>query len=212
MDVTAAKLSADLFLQFVKNRRTYYPLLKDLPISASRIQEIVNEAVLHTPSSFNSQSNRLVVLFGAEHEKLWNITINTLQPIVPTEKWKATSDKLALFKGAAGTILFFDDTSTINDLQAKFTPFADKFPLWASQSLSMLQFVLWTALEAEGLGANLQHYNPLIDEKVTEVWKVPVTWKLDAQLVFGGKTSEATAKQFNPIEERVKLFGAETEG
>ncbi|SPJ78824.1 related to oxidoreductase related to nitroreductase [Fusarium torulosum] len=207
----AFKLSADLFLQFVKSRRTYYPLSKDLPISASRIQEIVNEAVLHTPTSFNSQSNRLVVLFGAEHDKLWDITIDTLQHIVPTENWKATSDKLALFKGAAGTILFFDDTSTVNDLQAKFAPFADKFPLWASQSLGMLQFILWTALEVEGLGANLQHYNPLIDEKVAEAWKVPVTWKLNAQLVFGGKTSEATAKQFNPIEDRVKVFGAETD-
>ncbi|KAG7423063.1 putative nitroreductase HBN1 [Fusarium oxysporum f. sp. raphani] len=204
----AAKPSVDLFLQLVKSRRTYYPLSKDLTISASRIQEIVNEAVLHTPTSFNSQSNRVVVLFGAEHEKLWDITIDTLKSIVPAENWKASSEKLALFKGAAGTILFFDDTTTIKGLQTKFVPFADKFPLWASQSLAMLQFTLWTALEAEGLGANLQHYNPLIDEKVTETWNVPATWKLNAQLVFGGKTSEATAKQFNPLEDRVKVFGA----
>ncbi|KAH7200698.1 Nitroreductase-like protein [Fusarium oxysporum] len=204
----AAELSADLFLQFVKSRRTYYPLSKNLPISTSRIQEIVNEAVLHTPTSFNSQSNRLVVLHGTEHEKLWDITIDTLKPIVPAENWKATSDKLALFKGAAGTILFFNDITTVEGLQAKFVPFADKFPLWASQSLGMLQFVLWTALESEGLGANLQHYNPLIDEKVAEAWRVPANWKLNAQLVFGGKTSEATAKQFYPLEDRVKVFGA----
>ena len=30
----------------------------------------------------------------------------------------------------------------------------------------MLQLVVWTALEAEGLGATLQHYNPLIDDEV----------------------------------------------
>ncbi|KAK2666830.1 Nitroreductase-like [Fusarium oxysporum f. sp. vasinfectum] len=196
----AAELSADLFLQFVKSRRTYYPLSNNLPISTSRIQEIVNEAVLHTPTSFNSQSNRLVVLHGTQHEKLWDITIDTLKPIVPAENWKATR--------AAGTILFFNDITTVEGLQAKFVPFADKFPLWASQSLGMLQFVLWTALEAEGLGANLQHYNPLIDEKVAEAWRVPANWKLNAQLVFGGKTSEATAKQFNPLEDRVKVFGA----
>ncbi|KAM0227623.1 hypothetical protein ACHAP5_012139 [Fusarium lateritium] len=207
----AAILSADLFFEFVKNRRTYYPLSKDLPISVSRIQQIINEATLHTPTSFNSQSNRIVVLFGGEHEKLWDITIETLKTIVPTESWKATSDKLNMFKGAAGTILFFDDTSVVENLQTKFVQLADKLSLWASQGLAMQQYILWTALEAEGLGANLQHYNPLIDEKVAKAWKVPVTWKLNAQLVFGGKTSKATEKLFSPVEDRVKVFGAGTD-
>lgn len=72
----------------------------------------------------------------------------------------------------------------------------------------MLQFSVWTALEAEGLGANLQHYNPLVDAKVAEQWKLPTTWKLAAQLVFGGKAGEAGEKTFNPVEEKFKVFGA----
>lgn len=73
----------------------------------------------------------------------------------------------------------------------------------------MLQFSVWTALEAEGLGANLQHYNPLVDAKVAEQWKLPTTWKLSAQLVFGGKTADAPEKTFNPVEEKFRVFGAE---
>lgn len=42
----------------------------------------------------------------------------------------------------------------------------------------MTQFAIWTALEAEGLGANLQHYNPIVDQKVTATWDVPASWEL----------------------------------
>ncbi|KAH6889923.1 Nitroreductase-like protein [Thelonectria olida] len=204
----AAKISADLLIQLAKNRRSIYPLTKDLPISTARITEIVNDATLQTPSSFNNQSNRIAVLFGAEHEKLWDITKDTLKAIVPADAFAATEQKLNLFRGAAGTVLFFADQTVVEDFQAKFAPYADKFPHWAAQSAAIQQYITWTAFEAEGLGANLQHYNPLIDAQVQENWKIPATWKLDAQLVFGGKTSDAGEKTYQPLEERVKVFGA----
>lgn len=208
-DTMAAKLSADAFFAFVKNRRTYYPMTKELgAVTPARIQELVREATLHAPSSFNSQSNRLLVLFGDEHDKLWDITRDTLKKIVPEDQWKHTGDRMAMFKAAAGTILFFDDQTVVEGMQAKFPTYADKFPLFAVQSNAIQQYILWTALEAEGLGANLQHYSPLIDEQVAETWKLPATWKLNAQLVFGGKTGEAGPKEFAPLDERVKVFGA----
>ncbi|KAF5018729.1 hypothetical protein F66182_9288 [Fusarium sp. NRRL 66182] len=204
----AAKLSAETLIELAKNRRTIYTLSKNLPISTQRITEIVNETTLHTPSSFNSQSNRVVLLFGAEHDKLWDITSDTLRAIVPPEAWESTNQRLSGFKGAAGTALFFIDNTAVETMQSKFAIYADRFPPWAVQSVGMQQYFLWTALEAEGLGANLQHYNPLIDEKVAETWKIPSTWTLNAQLVFGGKTAEAGPKEFQPLEERVKVFGA----
>ena len=206
--MSAVKHTADTLFQLAKVRRSHYPLTKQLTISASRIQELVNEATLHTPSSFNSQSTRAVVLLGAEHDKLWDITTTILKDIVPEANWKPTGDKMAMFKGAAGTILFFDDEEVVRGMQAKFSAYADRFPTWASQSNAMQQYLLWTALELEGLGANLQHYNPLIDQKVASTWGLPETWKLSAQLVFGGKTGEAGEQQFQPVEERVKVFGA----
>lgn len=70
----------------------------------------------------------------------------------------------------------------------------------------MLQYVIWTALEIEGLGANLQHYNPIIDDEVKQEWNVPSNWKLIAQMPFGKKVAEAGDKDFMPLEERIKVF------
>lgn len=69
------------------------------------------------------------------------------------------------------------------------------------------KFTVWLALEAEGFGANLQHYSDLIDEQVTKTWNLPASWKLDAQLVFGVPTSEPREKTFEPLENRFKVFG-----
>ena len=72
----------------------------------------------------------------------------------------------------------------------------------------ILQFVVWTALENEGLGATLQHYNPLITQQVLSTWGLPESWTLIAQLPFGKPTAPAGEKTFAPIEgERLKVFG-----
>ena len=66
--------------------------------------------------------------------------------------------------------------------------------------------MIWTVLEAEGLGVNLQHYNPLIDERVKAEWELPESWKLIAQMPFGKPSVAAGEKKFNPVQERIKVF------
>ncbi|KLJ08278.1 hypothetical protein EMPG_16278, partial [Blastomyces silverae] len=66
----------------------------------------------------------------------------------------------------------------------------------------------WLALRSAGLAANLQHYNPIIDEEVAKTWSISTEWELVAQMVFGTATSEPTEKTFKPLEGRVKVFGA----
>lgn len=73
----------------------------------------------------------------------------------------------------------------------------------------MHQYAIWTALEAEGLGANLQHYNPLIDQKVQQTWDISTDWELSAQMVIGTPAGEPMEKTFLPVEgERLKVYGA----
>lgn len=98
--------NAQTLIDLAKQRRSFYPLSKDLTISTSRIEEIVKDLLDQVPSSFNSQSNRVVVLFGTEHEKLWDIAAEILKPIVPAEQWESTSGKMSMFKAAAGTVRF----------------------------------------------------------------------------------------------------------
>ncbi|QDY82324.1 nitroreductase family protein [Paenibacillus polymyxa] len=195
------------FFTALKDRRSYYGISKEQVISDQRIQEIVEEAVKYTPTSFNSQTSRAVVLLGEHHDKLWNITEDILREVVGNEEqFKSTAEKMNGFRSGYGTVLFFEDNNVIAGLQQQFEAYADNFPIWANQSNGMLQLVVWTALEQEGLGASLQHYNPLIDEKVKNEWNIPEHWRLIAEMPFGKPTFQPGDKEFQPIEERVKTF------
>ena len=74
----------------------------------------------------------------------------------------------------------------------------------------MHQLAIWTALEQEGLGANLQHYNPLIDAKIAAEWNIPGEWELSGQLVFANSLSEPNQKTSKPMEDRFKVYGADS--
>jgi predicted oxidoreductase (fatty acid repression mutant protein) len=93
-----------------------------------------------------------------------------------------------------GQILFYESRDAVKALQDKIPLYADKFPEWSEHTSAMHQFAAWTALEAEGLGANLQHYNPLPDQKAAQIWDIPADWQLKAQLVFGGLQEGAREK------------------
>lgn len=194
------------FLKAVETRRTIYALSKEIETSPERIEEIVREAVKHSPSAFNSQSGRAVVLLGEHHDRLWDMTKETLRAIVPADQFEPTEGRMNGFRAAAGTVLFFEDQTVIEGLQQQFASYADNFPIWSQQSSGMLQLVVWTALEAEGLGASLQHYNPLIDAAVQKEWGLPASWKLIAQMPFGKQLAAPNEKQFQSLDERVKLF------
>ncbi|MXO81500.1 nitroreductase [Paenibacillus sp. OT2-17] len=195
------------FFTALKDRRSYYGISKEQVISDQRIQEIVEEAVKYTPTSFNSQTSRAVVLLGEHHDKLWNITEDILREVVGNEEqFKSTAEKMNGFRSGYGTVSFFEDNNVVAGLQQQFEAYADNFPIWSNQSNGMLQLVVWTALEQEGLGASLQHYNPLIDEKVKNEWNIPEHWKLIAEMPFGKPTFQPGEKEFQPVEERVKTF------
>ena len=177
-------------------RRTQYALGKTLPIAESDVDALIREAIRLAPSSFNSQSSRAVILFGAAHEQLWNITRETLRPMVPADAFASTDAKMNAFAAGAGTVLFYEDQDTIKDLQQKFALYADNFPVFSEHSAGMAQFAVWTALAEAGIGASLQHYAPLIDAEVARTWDVPASWKLRAQMPFGSNEAPFPEKTF----------------
>ncbi|MDW7614995.1 nitroreductase family protein [Peribacillus simplex] len=194
------------FYTAIKERRSYYGINKDVQVSDEKIKEIVEFAVKHTPSAFNSQSSRLVVLTGSAHDKFWDITTQALRKAVGDRDFSGTQQKMDSFKAGYGSILFFEDESVVKSLQEQFATYADNFPIWSQQTSGMHQLVVWTALEAEGLGATLQHYNPLIDDEVKKEWNVPSNWKLIAQMPFGNPTAQPGDKEFKPLEDRIKFY------
>ena len=199
-------MSKQAFFDVLKDRRSMYVLSRESTVSDERIQELVEEAVMHAPTAFNSQSTRAVVLLGNQHDKLWDITTEALRKVVPEDRFASTQEKMDMFRSSYGTVLFFNDESVIEYLQKEYDLYADKFPIWAEQGTGILQYAVWTSFTAEGLGATLQHYNPLIDEKVKNEWGIPSSWKLTGQMPFGKPAAPAGEKQFNAIEDRVKVY------
>ncbi|PKG34401.1 MULTISPECIES: nitroreductase family protein [Psychrobacter] len=194
--------------ELAEKRRSIYALNDQLPVEKEEVVKLVEHAILHTPSSFNSQSTRIVVLFGDDHQKLWDITEAALRDIVgDDEKFTPTKQKIGGFRAGAGTILFFEDQTVVRNLQEAAPLYADKFPVWAEHTNAMHQYVIWTALASINVGANLQHYNPVIDNKVSSTWSIDDHWDLTAQMVFGGIEQSAGDKEFMPVEARMKVFG-----
>ena len=194
------------FYDAVKDRRSFYGISKESTVSNTRLQEIVNDAVKYAPTAFNSQSSRVMVLLGVHHDKLWDLTKEELRKLVPPENFSSTESKIDSFKNGYGTVLFFEDQSVVESLQRQFELYKDNFPVWSLESSGMLQYIVWTALELEGFGASLQHYNPLIDSSISREWNIPSNWKLLAQMPFGKPTASPDEKQFQPLDFRVKFL------
>ncbi|KZF21746.1 putative fatty acid repression mutant protein [Xylona heveae TC161] len=195
------------FIDAIKARRTYYQITNESTISDDRIQELVTDVLLNAPSAYNSQSARLVILLKEDHEKLWDIAKEVRKAAVAADAFPAIEAKINALRAGYGTILFYEDIPTVQACQEKFKAFADKFIQFSEHSSAMHQYALWTALEAEGLGASLQHQNPFIDQRVAGEWGVPLDWDLKAQLVFGKPTGQPGEKTAKPVEERLKVFG-----
>jgi len=186
-------------------RRTQYALGRKLPMPETEVEALIRQAIRLAPSSFNSQSSRALILFGAASEKLWKqITKEILRPLVPADAFASTDAKLDAFAAGAGTVLFYEDQDTIAELQKKYPLYADNFPVFSEHSSGMAQFAVWTALAGAGIGASLQHYAPLIDDEVARTWDVPASWKLRAQMPFGSNEKPFAEKSFIADEGRFK--------
>ncbi len=194
-------------LKSIQDRRSVYALSSASPISDARIEKLVGEAVKHVPSAFNMQDQKAVLLFGKDHAKLWSIVLETLRKIVPAANFAKTEAKVKSFAAGHGTVLYFSDNAIVEGMATQFPLYADNFRAWAPHGAGMLQFAVWNLLESEGLGASLQHYNPLIDDEVKKTWNLPKDWKLIAQMPFGTPTAQPDEKEFEPLENRLKVFG-----
>jgi len=199
------------FLKAVTNRRTNYALKPSSSISDERIEEIIKVTLEQAPSTFGSYTTRILLLLKEEHFKLWDITTGVIKEVTPPEQFEGyTKKRLEGFRNAYGTVLFFEDPENIRKLQDQFAFAKDHFPVWAQHTAAIHQYIIWTAFADEGLGANLQHYNPLIDGKVKAEWNIPETWSLTAQLVFGDPAKEPNPKPSamkKPLEERFFVYG-----
>ncbi|MDY6344828.1 MAG: nitroreductase family protein [Sphaerochaetaceae bacterium] len=182
----------------LEKRRSIYQIDKHLPVPQEQVVSMVEQATALVPDAFNMKSARVVVALGAQQDRLWDTIYEVFGGKVPREKING-------FKNGAGTILYFIDMAVVEGMQKQFPLYAANFPIWAQQANGMLQLSIWSALRDMDIGANLQHYNPVIDQKVKELFKVPEHYQLVAQMPFGGIVALPDAKPAEDIALRVSV-------
>lgn len=193
--------------QLAAQRRSIYALGDRVDQRPEEIFNLVKTTIRNSPSAFNSQTVRAVVLFGQSSNQVWDIVETTLQKIVTDPaKFAKTKAKIATFRAGYGTILYLTDTKIVHQLEQQFPSYADNFQPWAEQAIGGAQQAVWTALAEQKIGASLQHYNPLIDDAIHDTFDLPATWQLRAEMPFGSIEKPAGDKDYLPEDEVFKLF------
>ena len=137
------------FIDQIEKRRTIYAIGNNVTVPNAELEALIKKTIRLSPSSFNSQSSRAVILFDASHVKFWEIVRETLRKIVPEAAFEATSNKINSFAAGKGTVLFYEDQDVIKGLQEQFAAYADNFPVWSEHSSAIAQFAVWTALSGK---------------------------------------------------------------
>ncbi|ANZ57364.1 nitroreductase [Fructilactobacillus lindneri] len=196
------------FYNLQKKRRSIYALGKNITKTDEEIYDVIKKSVRESPTSFNSQSVRAVVLFGDSNKKLWNITLDKLHEVSKSEDaFEKTANKVNnSFKSGIGTVLLYTDEKVVKNLENKFPSYAANFYDWSEQAIGIADYSIWVALAEMGIGASNQHYNPLIDEEVAKEFNIPDDWILRAEIPFGSIEAPAGEKDYMEDNKRFKIF------
>ena len=139
-----------------EHRISAYNLTKKSTVSDDRIKEIVSSAIKHSPSAFNVQSARAVILLGSDHEKLWDIGDAQVKAAMPEQAYNGLKPRIAGFKAAYGSvssmvvsgivadgvqILWFEDQKALDALKAKNALIANVVDEWSEHSSGMHQYI-----------------------------------------------------------------------
>lgn len=192
--------------ELIKTRRSIRKLKKSKYINREIIEEILRTA-MYVPSAFNMQSYRIVVLDDKNHEDLWNIVEEMLIEKMGKEKYvdRGTDKKIAGFRGGNGTLLVFEDERILEEKSEKFKSYKEHVPSWSYQGSGIIQYAIWLQLVEHGLSASLQHYNPMIDERVKAKFNIEEDWTLISQIPYGDKNEELEAREFVPFDKIVRF-------
>ncbi|KAM0437904.1 hypothetical protein ACHAPT_002269 [Fusarium lateritium] len=204
-------VSADQWLAAAKHRRTVYGLKGTSAVSDSRVEEILQQVLSFAPSSYNTQPVRITLVTGEKHKQFWDTIIAAAEPILKgagEEVWNTMNGLFQAHKGAYGSVVFWESGKSIKEAGETHQAAAHMFAEFGDHATGMHQILVWTALELEGLGANLQHLNaiPPVEAAVKKFLDVPEDYKLKAHLNYGDEAQEhPPVPQKLPFSETIKV-------
>lgn len=193
------------YLELIKARRSNYNIINSLGDNTEEdVIEMVETVTKHSPTSYNIQLNRAYILFGDKHRLFWDLVKEVLLEKIGPERFVSTEEKIdSQFRPGYGTILVYVDGHVVDDYVEKAGQVGQDF---VGHSTGLYQGYLWLGLKDMGLGSSLQHYNPIVDERVYEELGVQRHHRLVAQIPFGAYEIEPGEKEFKNPEKMVKVI------
>ncbi|KAF5965621.1 nitroreductase family [Fusarium coicis] len=205
-------ITASQWLEAAAYRRSVYGLAGTSRVSDERVQEIVSKVLLFAPSSYNTQPVRISLAFGEKHKELWSVILKEAEPVLKSispDLWQKLGPMFQSHKAAYGSVLFWEHGQTNRDAAAMHKATGHMFGEWSDHVQGIHQILIWTALELEGVGANLQHMNsiPAIEAAIKKFAGVPEDYKLKGQLNYGDEQVARPEKPKKlPIEETLTIL------
>jgi uncharacterized protein len=89
----------------IVNRGSLHKVTDDVDVPDECIQDIVRDAILHSPTPFNCQSGRAVVLLKEEHKKFWDLAHDAGKAnVAPPIFEKVYAPRIQMFRAGYGTV------------------------------------------------------------------------------------------------------------
>ncbi|KAL4865183.1 hypothetical protein BDV12DRAFT_155056 [Aspergillus spectabilis] len=205
-------ITAAQWLEAAAYRRSVHNLAGTSGVSDERVEEIISKVLSFAPSSYNTQPVRISLAFGEKHKQLWDVILQTAEPVlkgINPDIWERLGPFLESHRAAYGSILFWEHTTTNKHAAETHKATAHMFGEWGDHAQGIHQILVWTALELEGVGANLQHMNgiPPVEAAIKKFAGVPEDYKLKAHLNYGDEKAPHPEKPAKlPIGETLTIL------
>lgn len=195
------------FTDLVKQRRTQYAIGNNTELSNEEISDRILEVAREIPSASNSQTTRLVVVFGDKHVELWDHILDVQKGVMQGQMWEMMSGVMEGAKAGVGTVLFFEDLDAVAAMPAQ----GAREEAYKQNNSANNQYAIWLALTDLGLGGSLQHMNigheQGFDKSVLELLDLPESYEMIAQMPFGSIESTPADKEYIEDSVRVQVIG-----
>ncbi|KAL4802416.1 Nitroreductase-like protein [Aspergillus unguis] len=205
-------ITTDQWLEAAAYRRSVRALGGTSKVSDERVHEIVSKVLSFAPSSYNTQPVRISLAFGEKHKELWSIILNEAEPILKSINpglWQKLGPMFEGHKAAYGSVLFWESGQTTKEAAETHKATGHMFGEWGEHTQGIHQILVWTALELEGVGANLQHMNaiPPVEAAIKKFAGVPEDYKLKANLNYGDEqAARPEAPEKLPIDKTLTIL------
>lgn len=196
------------FTDLIKERRTAYAIGTNTELSNKEIADRIREVTQQIPTAFNSQTTRLVVVFGEDNVKLWDHILDIQKDVMEGDMWEMMSGVMQGAKAGVGTVLFFEDRDAVKGALGE----NERATVYKQHHSANAQYGIWLALTDLGLGGSLQHMNigfeQGFDKSVKEMFDLPASYEMIAQMPFGSIEAEPNPKDHIDSSEQVRVVGA----